>query len=74
MSSYPTRRVYEAYELFHMKYKISRQQIIDYYDSCEIDYRMIWNLDRSYAMHYGYWDEKVKNFPQAPQREKEILA
>lgn len=57
-----------------MNNKISTQQIIDYYDSCDIDYKLIWNLDKSYAMHFGYWDEKVKNFPQSLERENEILA
>jgi len=57
-----------------MNNKISSQQIIDYYDNCDIDYKLIWDLDKSYAMHFGYWDEKVKNFPQSLQRENEILA
>ena len=57
-----------------MNNKILSQQIIDYYDSCDIDYKLIWNLDKSYAMHFGYWDEKVKNFPQSLERENEILA
>lgn len=57
-----------------MNNRISSQQIINYYDSCDIDYRLIWNLDRSYAMHFGYWDEKVKNFPQSLERENEALA
>jgi len=53
---------------------ITQQQIIDYYDSCDIDFRLIWNLDKSGAMHFGYWDETVKNFPQSLERENEILA
>ena len=53
---------------------ITHRQIVDYYDSCNIDYKLIWNLDRSYAMHFGYWDEKVKNFSQSLERENEILA
>lgn len=53
---------------------ITQQQIIDHYDSCDIDYRLIWNLDKSGAMHFGYWDETVKNFPQSLERENEILA
>lgn len=53
---------------------ITHRQIVNYYDTCDIDYRLIWNLDKSYAMHFGYWDEKVKNFPQSLDRENEILA
>lgn len=53
---------------------ITHRQIVDYFDTCDIDYKLFWNLDKSYAMHFGYWDEKVKNFPQALERENEILA
>lgn len=57
-----------------MSSEISQQQIIDYYDSCDVDYRLIWDLDKSGAMHFGYWDETVKNFSQSLERENEILA
>lgn len=53
---------------------ITQRQIVDYYDNCNIDYRLIWNLDKSCAMHFGYWDERVKNFSQSLERENEILA
>ncbi len=49
-------------------------KIIEYYDSCEIDYKLIWNLNRSYAMHFGYWDEGVKTLPQALERTNEVLS
>lgn len=54
--------------------QLLNKKIEKYYDSCEIDYRMLWNLDKSYALHYGYWDKKVRNFPQALERENEVLA
>ncbi len=57
-----------------MNNEITGQQIVDYYDACNIDYRLIWNLDKSYAMHFGYWDKKVKNFSQSLERENEVLA
>ena len=53
---------------------ISKKQIVNYYDSAEIDYKLIWNLRESLALHFGYWDDKVKNFRQALERENEILA
>ena len=48
--------------------------IIDYYDSCEIDYRKLWPLDRCMALHYGYWDETTKGVSDALLRENQILA
>lgn len=49
-------------------------QIVSYYDRCEEDYQLFWDLDRSHAMHAGYWDEKVRTLRQALRRENEILA
>jgi len=37
-----------------------------------IDYKILWRLNKNYALHYGYWDEKVKNFDQAFLRTNEI--
>lgn len=54
--------------------KINKNQIIEYYDSCEIDYKWFWHLDTCLAMHFGYWDNKVRGLRQALERENEILA
>lgn len=49
-------------------------EIVRYYDECEIDYRLMWCLSRAYAMHYGYWDASVHGLTAALQRMNEILA
>ncbi len=54
--------------------KINKSQIIKYYDSCEIDYKLIWHLNKCLAMHFGYWDRKAHNLSQALERENEVLA
>ncbi len=51
-----------------------KEQIIDYYDTCESDYRLLWDLDYSHAMHAGYWDESTRSLREALKRENEILA
>ena len=51
-----------------------RASIVEYYDSCEIDYRMLWRLDRCMAMHFGYWDETTKGVSDALLRENQILS
>lgn len=53
---------------------IANQDIIRYYENCDIDYELVWDLNNSLSMHYGYWDEKVKNLRKAFQRENEVLA
>lgn len=49
-------------------------EIINYYDVCELDYKMLWRLDRCLAMHYGYWDETTESVSDALVRENQILA
>lgn len=49
-------------------------QIVDYYNTCESDYRTFWDLDRSMAMHAGFWDQQTTSLAEALARENEILA
>jgi tocopherol O-methyltransferase len=57
-----------------MQLKEYHQRIIDYYRDTENAYRDSWDLDRSLAIHYGYWDKEVKNFPGSLQRMNEVMA
>lgn len=47
--------------------------IVTYYNSTENAYKDSWDLNNSLAIHYGYWDEKVKNFPQSLLRMNEVM-
>lgn len=53
---------------------IKKQQIIDYYNDCEIDYKLVWKLSKSMAMHFGYWDNSIKHLVEALNKENEVLA
>ncbi len=50
------------------------QQIINYYHLTEKHYRVYWNLNDTLAIHYGYWDDKVKTFAQSLNRMTEVMA
>ena len=50
------------------------KNIVDYYAQSENAYKDSWNLNNSLAIHYGYWDEKVKSFPQSLLRMNEVMA
>lgn len=52
----------------------SPTDIAEYYEKTEVHYRRGWDLSRSLAMHYGYWDEKTKSFPHSLHRMNEVLA
>lgn len=49
------------------------KKIVDYYTEAENAYKDSWDLNNSLAIHYGYWDEKVKNFPQSLLRMNEVM-
>jgi tocopherol O-methyltransferase len=50
------------------------KNIVDYYEASENAYKDSWDLNNSLAIHYGYWDEKVKNFPESLLRMNEVMA
>src|SRR5687768_2284802 len=49
------------------------QKIIQYYKESENAYKDSWDLNKSLAIHYGYWDEKVNSFPQSLIRMSEVM-
>ena len=49
------------------------KNIVDYYAATENAYKDSWDLDNSFAIHYGYWDEKVKTFSQSLLRMNEVM-
>ena len=52
----------------------SKNDISRYYDLSEVHYRKIWDLDKSRSLHYGYWDDSVKNFHEALLNINKVLA
>jgi len=57
-----------------MKLTAYHKNIIEYYDATENAYKDSWDLNNSLAIHYGYWDQKVKSFPQSLLRMNEVMA
>ena len=57
-----------------MKLTAYHKNIVDYYEATENAYKDSWDLDNSLAIHYGYWDEKVKSFSQSLLRMNEVMA
>lgn len=42
-----------------------QQEIETYYKECNRDYEIVWQLNHSLALHYGYWDENTLTHRQA---------
>lgn len=47
--------------------EINADEIIDYYDNCQVDYELVWQLDEVMCMHYGYWEEATPHHRAALQ-------
>lgn len=49
------------------------KRIVEYYQASENAYKDAWDLNNSLAIHYGYWDKKVKSFSQSLTRMNEVM-
>ena len=49
------------------------EKIIPYYKDTENAYTDSWDLDNSFAIHYGYWDSAVRSFPESLIRMNEVM-
>jgi tocopherol O-methyltransferase len=47
--------------------EINEAEIVDYYDHCQVDYALVWQLNEVMCMHYGYWDESTPHHRAALQ-------
>ncbi len=52
----------------------AQQRIINYYDTCHVDYSIVWHLKTHLSLHYGYWDKGIKRLRQALVRMNDVLA
>ena len=50
------------------------KRIVEYYNATENAYKDSWDLNNSLSIHYGYWDKKVRSFPQSLLRMNEVMA
>lgn len=48
-----------------MNEMINEDEIVRYYEHCQIDYQIVWHLKTKMCMHYGYWDKTTNNLRAA---------
>ena len=51
-----------------------KNSVINYYNKTLADYQFVYFRNNDHSMHYGYWDEKVKNYHQALVRINGVIA
>lgn len=54
--------------------KFSNEDIAAYYDQTEVHLKRGWDLEKSQAIHYGYWGDGTRSFRQSLRRMNEELA
>lgn len=54
--------------------QINAAEIVDYYDHCQVDYALVWQLDEVMCMHYGYWDDTTPHHRAALQKMNQMVA
>ncbi|WP_445384920.1 methyltransferase domain-containing protein [Robiginitalea sp. IMCC44478] len=52
---------------------INEDEIIRYYEDCQVDYELVWHLNSHMCMHYGYWTKETKNLREALSRMNQEL-
>lgn len=52
----------------------SNKDISDYYEQTEVHYRSAWDLNKSLALHYGYWRKDTRNFRDSLRHMNEEMA
>jgi ubiquinone/menaquinone biosynthesis C-methylase UbiE len=43
----------------------TNKDVAEYYDTTQTHYQKWWNLGKSFSLHYGIWDERVKSFSES---------
>ncbi len=56
-----------------MSHSEYHQRIVQYYKETLHAYKDSWALEKCLAIHYGYWDKKVKDFPTSLLRMNEVM-
>ncbi len=47
--------------------ELNTAEIVDYYDHCQVDYALVWQLNEALCMHYGYWEADTPHHRAALQ-------
>ncbi|MBK9735520.1 MAG: methyltransferase domain-containing protein [Saprospiraceae bacterium] len=51
-----------------------QKNIISYYDSTRLDYRVLWANKKNRAIHFGYYDEKHASHSEALENMNRVMA
>ncbi len=53
---------------------MTTEAVIEYYDSCHVDYKILWRSHRNLCIHFGYFDNEHDNHHEALPNMNRVLA
>lgn len=53
---------------------MSERRVLNYYNNCDLDYRVLWRTRHNFSMHYGYFDNEHTSHNDAVQNLNKVLA
>lgn len=57
-----------------MDMSANRQQVVDYFEGTRWDYRHLWRSEKAGALHFGFYDRRIRNHVTALRRMTGYLA
>lgn len=53
---------------------MSAEAVIEYYNQCHVDYKILWRSHRNLCIHFGYFDDEHANHAEALPNMNRVLA
>jgi tocopherol O-methyltransferase len=53
---------------------VSAEAVIEYYDQCHVDYKILWRSHRNLCIHFGYFDDEHSDHETALPNMNRVLA
>jgi hypothetical protein len=53
---------------------VTSNKVLDYYNQCHIDYQIAWRLNRTFSIHYGFYDREHTDHDSAVANMNRVMA
>lgn len=53
---------------------VTSNKVLDYYNQCHIDYQIAWRLNKTFSIHYGFYDQDHKDHDGAVANMNRVMA
>jgi tocopherol O-methyltransferase len=53
---------------------VTSNKVLDYYNQCHIDYEIAWRLNKTFSIHYGFYDQDHRDHDSAVANMNRVMA